>query len=289
MKKKQKKRIKNKKVWFYATVTLVILGVSLMSYGIYASNPSMNTHTLGGSVIEGSFNVPLNVERMKVMEFNIQDFDPDAIDQSQFENPADFGLYVGYSPLDPSLLYIIEQIGWNDREPWNGFLMKVLRHGNPTEVLYVGVMDDFQSDPNDPSNWDFIGYLDSASLPESDTWYWVGSDTQITGIVTNDMWGIVALSLNNGEWDHFWKWGASDVDVYARGNTRYWDDGASSWKVVSEGTVDTCFVTYTVPNGNGEEPPDIEISTSYTVIPMFFGGLSFIAAVATGSKFYFFM
>ena len=30
---------KNKTVWLYATVTLVVLGVSLMSFGFYASYP----------------------------------------------------------------------------------------------------------------------------------------------------------------------------------------------------------------------------------------------------------
>lgn len=282
---KKTKRIK-KMNWFYATVVLVILGISLLSYGVYSSN--ISSHTMMGEsgnayqfeTIEDPFE-KLHIKKIMPTVFGIMDFDPTAIDQIQDSFPNGLNCYIGTGPAGNVLP---RQLGYNDREPWNGFEVIIGRHGMPTEPLYIGVRAD-TSTILDPltGTYQYLGYIEASDLPSGDTFYWVGSD-QIISIIGTSTWSIILYSYNNGGTDDFWMWACSDQNPYSRGTGEFWD--GSSWQ--PDSSIDLCFRTYTIPNGGGD-PPDITISATYAVIPMFFGGLSLIAAVATGSKFYLFV
>lgn len=291
MKKGKKISKKNeKKRWFYATITLAVLGLSLLSYGIYASNPS--TQTLTGENEVNSFEIDIkpfenkaNIKSLSPSIYQVSDFDPDAIDQIQNSFPGGLNQYIGtYSGINN----LYRQTGLNEREPWNGFEIIIARHGMPTEPLYIGIRDDI-SYGLDPltGDYDFLAYIDASGLPNADTFYWVGSDYQIPGITANDAWTIILISANDGGFDNYWMWACSDQNPYPRGEGQHWN--GAEWVTAYDGVLDLCFRTYTIPNGNGGEEPTITITTTYTVIPMLFGGLSLIAAVVTGTKFYFFV
>lgn len=283
---KKTKRIK-KMNWFYATVVLVILGISLLSYGVYSSNPS--TRTLIGTE-EGKQHTPntnddpaktfSKIKQMEPSIFNIMDLDPNAIDQVQDSYPVN--QYIG---LYGSGEHLYRQSGSNDREPWNGFEIIIMMHGTPTEPLYIGIRDN--ADDIDPYTYgSYVGAYSISTLPNNDTLYWVGFEETLTDITSGTTWSIVLFSHNDGGLDNFWAWACDLQNPYSGGEACYWDFIQETWH--TESFQDMCFRTYTIPNGGGD-PPEITITTTYSVIPMFFGSLSLVAAIATGSKFYFFM
>ena len=110
---------------------------------------------------------------------------------------------------------------------------------------------------------------------------------EIPEIIASDNFGITAFSEDASYPDSFWTWALSDSNPYAGGLGRYYGND-DTWQSIRDGVTDFCFVTYTIPNGSPPpppEPPVITISTTSTVT-MAFGGVSLLAAVITGSRYF---
>lgn len=280
--------MKNKKNWLYATIIFISIGLSLIIYGVYGFNITSNMDfvemDIGDEFKYSYLSDDLEMEADDDV-FTISEIDPDALDQFQLQQANGYGLFVGVNTATGNL-NIYQQDGWNDREPWNAFSFVVAKSGTPIHPLVVGVMKNHNRDPTNDNNYKFLGSLYPSQLPESDHYYKISCEQLISDIYDYDVWAIVMFSFNNNYPDGMWIWAGNENNPYPRGWARiydYWDE--NDWVDIQSRNVDLLFETYTIPPDNPSEPPVISISSDYNVISMFIGGVSWIAAVGTGSKF----
>ena len=265
------------KLWKILMLVFVIVGLFFLFLPVLTAEESINDQWSATTFDE--------IDELRhdyfIKEMNIMSLDPEDSDQwiTNFEGspPLNFGI---------SNIQWILQTGYNDRSPLTGFLIPIMEHGTCTESLYIGFLySSLTKDPSDWNNWIWVGALSPCSLPQKDTFYWVGYDFEneplSPPINAGTEWRICCISAQNMQsTNSWWGWACRDDNPYNRGMTYGWD--GSRWN--GDPNYDCLFVTYTV-EAPQPDPPVISISiSSWVVASQGTGMLCLIGAVISGFK-----
>lgn len=282
-KKISKKKIK-KKTWKYITLVFIVVGISLLGFSAFpiviSHVPSTISNTVPYDIDLDEFDI-VNAERIGILA----DPPPETLDQWQDVMNCDYQIGAGG--------YWMAQSVKNYREPLTAFVVGLARHGLPLygglpAPIYIGIMDPL-NDPHDPRNFDYIGYIMPSDIPE-DEFHWIGKYPLDISIPANTFFGVVVISESSDPDSGYWLLAANDANPYDRGvlGCRNFVDHIWNCEPINDCKSDMCFATYTIEGDDPPpDPPVITITSTYTIITQFFGGLSLIAAVVTGSKFFF--
>lgn len=272
------KKIKDK-YWKYVTIILMIIGIA----SLFLSNATAFPYEMS---------VNSTMDKSKTYEMInagaqhaciITDFDPNEIDQVQdfFDVYYKIGIgNSGCSVLQPAV---------NDREPMTGFQVAIGKHGTPSDDLYMGIMYPWSNSPFAGDNYMLLGLLSASSVPEEDTFYWFGISDKNLDIPSGgyNSLSIVVMSFDDPDDSDYWMWGAGSGNPYPTyrpmgWNTNWYGEGWQD-EMLSDGTIDMCFVTYTTDGGNGNEVPVISITTASWVTANI-GFACLIGAAISGCK-----
>lgn len=257
-----------KEHWMYMTVILFTAAMLLMFGSFYAASPNIITTPQYNFI--GSIDEPIHMDNIAILSL-----DPDALDQVQ--TSGDNSVAIGSSSW-------LMQSGYNDREPFTGFLMCIAEHGTTTQPIYIGVMLS-PLDPQDWDNWAFVGVLNPDVLPKKDTFYWIGFDLESDPlpIDAGEDWYLLAMSMDDPSDGNCWAWKIDDQQSYSRGTAMAFD--GNNWH---SGPYDMAFKTYTIEgNGGGDGEPSVTITSTYQVaVYQFLGSVSLLGAVISGTKYF---
>lgn len=183
-----------------------------------------------------------------------------------------------------------------------GYAVKIMKHGAPTNNLQIGLMGGYfnskWNDARQTSSYAGILTVSPASIPEADTYYWVGIYFDTPLHLLSDQWGVANISIvllsnepasatnywalmltGNNQYDgpsgtyDLWEW----YDGWPYG---HWDEAPSTYA-----NLDANFVIWTDQGaGPGPSAPVITISVPSWEIALLGSGL-FIAAIGSGIKY----
>lgn len=270
-------KIKDKH-WKYATIILMIVGISSM---ILSNVTAMPFEGQVNSTADKSKTYEM-INKGLIREATIVDLDPDKIDQSQTRFDWSFRIGVGSSGC------AILQPVVNDRSPMSGFEVCVARRGTPSSDLYFGIMYPNFGNPFDGMNYMIASGISADQLPNANVFYWVGMDLKDYPLDIPSgppSLGIVLMSTDDPDDGNYWQWGAGTGNPYPTYRPRGWDTNDEEWQndEIDAATKDMGFVTYTTDGGGGEEVPVISITTTSWVTANI-GFACLIAAAISGCK-----
>ncbi|MBS3748180.1 MAG: hypothetical protein KGY67_00585 [Candidatus Thermoplasmatota archaeon] len=274
-----------KKNWKIITIMLIVFAVFLLIYPVVSQPDASNTVKINHDM-SGTKNIRIRKAETPTI---FTDLSNNQIDQFQDV----LGNEVKSVAVGPS--WVCQGVV-NDRRPMYGFSILIGEHGTSSEPLIFGLMNARLegNDLYDTSNWDVVAVLNPDTLPEKDTFYWVS--VEFDGSIhyaEDELFQIVAVCEDYGYEDNTWFfWGVSGDkgSVYSRG--RAWKYVNDKWEVWSDAG-DTTFITYTTETDeppddepDPDNPPDLDVSFSTTVLSQTIGVFSLVGALVSGSKFY---
>lgn len=274
-----KKKMKDK-YWKYATIILMIVGIASLFFSDATAFP---TELSVNSTTDRSKNYDTSIAGAQ-RAYLITDFDSDKIDQLQ--DKLDVYYKIGFGSSGCGVLQPVV----DDREPLTGFQVAIGRHGSPSEFLWIGIMYPSYGPPFN-GNYAVVGYLQAVNVPEEDTFYWFGIDCSSNPVdIPSGLpaMGIVVVSYDDPDDSDYWMWGAGSGNPYGTYRPRGWNTQDNAWQndMLSDGTVDMCFVTYTTSSGgNGGDVPVISITTTSWVTANI-GFACLIGAAVSGIKYF---
>jgi hypothetical protein len=253
------KKINKKKHWLVSSIILFSIGFCILLFSVITMPmplPDLPIAEINFYDIEDS-GITISYKNIRVA-----DIDPDALDQQQ--TTCD----VAYRMCDD--IIFLQNVN-DQRQPLNGVIVALGRHGSPTNKLYIDILG---------GNGDeIIGELSASQLPNPDTLYWLSLDLSSNSIDSTQI-SIFVYSAEPNSDAKYWMWGASSTNTYPLKSQYHNGD---SWVDLPG---DFCFKTYTTSTGGGGGgAPSITISMPTWQISILSSAGFLIAALASGIKY----
>lgn len=262
---------------------LLLFSVSFIGSHIFSTD-GQSVETVYYNTSETNVaDVSLHPSRLSSFSVNPQ---WDSIDQECFVEGSSTGYTIHYSPDTYGNCHFVGQSFKNEYDDMTGLKVRIAYvDGEITDPLYVGVSKQLSYDPAD--------WLIAASIPKSainaGSFYWLGlnfSDNPLD-IQADETAYIMAVSMDsmpsNTVDGGYWVLGGSiDNDVYSRGKKYYTNDG-SNWD--SSSNKDAYFKTYTPQGSGSDEPPVVNIGSSFWVAQQITGLMLLAGGIISYSRY----
>jgi hypothetical protein len=279
-----------KEYYKYIAIALVVVGLFLLFSPISIAEPQ---ETIG---TKNTYE-PLNFESKYVENIKpsmiFTDINPNQLDQKQEE-------IAGVVPYIHAGQKLAQGVT-NDREPLYGVAVQLKADGEPNKAIYLGIMKTLK-DPRDYTNFDRIGGLQPSNFACDNEWHWVlyefdnsldvsaGETFYIVIFSENtpdaNQWVVAGSSNNpysnvNPNKEVTWKW--YNIVPGMIWEWMHWEEEG----YFNAGEYDLCFKTYTSEDEQ-EEPPQVSINVSTSIITQSLGLLSLIGAALSGTRYFMF-